>query len=532
MSGLDTTWLTRGGFEPPRRALDPDPPTEDERKEAREVNDAGLEWPIPEPLQTARKLPVFPTQVLPSALREFVEAESMATQTPLDMAAMFALGAVATVTGGRVVVEPVPGWIEGTNLFLTVAMEPGSRKSAVERDVKAPIVEHERTLGEKELPNIAEAGSKRRMAEARRDQAEKNAARAKTADRFALEQEALTAAHDVEAIVVPPLPRYFTADATPEALASLLAAHGGRMAVLSAEGGIFDLMAGRYSSGIPNLDVFLSGHAGDTLRVDRRNRPAEFVDRPALTMVLAAQPHMLRKIGQNSEMSGRGLLDRFLYAVPVGNVGYRRSSPPSVPREVRTRYASAIVLLAASLAEYEREPYVLRLEPDAVAALTAWRETLEPRRRPDGDLGAMQGWASKLDGATVRIAGLLHLATHISTGFGQPISVATMQDAIEVAKFLIPHAGAAFGQMGEEGPLEDARVILRWIIGGKRATFTRRECYRSHRGRFPHVEDIDSPLEILIDHSWIQLLEEDERRPGRPSIQYRVNPRIAAQPWT
>lgn len=370
----------------PVRAMTPEERTIDERI-ARESDGPADAWGSPLPLKAARDLPAFPTDAFPPSLREFVEAEALATQTPVDMAALFALGSIATVSGGRARVEPVPGWVEGTNIFVTAVMEPGSRKSAVERDVKAPIVEHERALAEKERPNIAELASRRRVAEARRDRTEKAAGNAKPTDRFGLEQEAFDAARAVDEIVVPPLPRFFTADTTPEALGSLLAAHGGRMAVLSAEGGIFDLMAGRYSNGIPNLDVFLSGHAGDTLRVDRRNRPPEFVDRPALTMALAAQPFVLRKLGRNGEMTGRGLLDRFLYAVPVGNVGFRKSSPPPVPERVRELYASQLTTLANSLAPYDREPYVLRLEPDAVDALTAWREELEPRGRPRRDAG-------------------------------------------------------------------------------------------------------------------------------------------------
>lgn len=496
-----------------------------EEQVERDSNTVPGPWRAPLPLKAARDLPCFPTDAFPPVFREFVEAEALATQTPVDMAALFALGSIATVSGGRARVEPVPGWVEGTNIFVTAVMEPGSRKSAVERDVKAPIVELERALAEKERPNIAELASRRRVAEARRDRAEKAAANAKPSDRFGLEQEAFDAARAVDEIVVPPLPRFFTADTTPEALGSLLAAHGGRMAVLSAEGGIFDLMAGRYSNGIPNLDVFLSGHAGDTLRVDRRNRAPEFVDRPALTMALAAQPFVLRKLGRNGEMTGRGLLDRFLYAVPVGNVGFRRSSPPSVPERVRELYASELTMLANSLAPYDQEPYVLRLEPDAVDALTAWREELEPRRRPEGDLGAMQGWASKLDGATVRIAGLIHLAAHVSDGFGRPISKATMDAAIRVARYLIPHAATAFDHMGAEGPLEDARRVLRWIVAGERRTFTRRECHRAYESHFARADDLDPAFGILVEHGWIRPAKED-RRPGRPSKHYLVNPQM------
>lgn len=81
-----------------------------------------------------------------------------------------------------------------------------------------------------------------------------------------------SAALAAEEITVPVLPRLVADDVTPEAVASLLAEQGGRLAVLSAEGGILATLAGRYS-GAPNLEVFLKGHAGDLLRVDRKGRP-------------------------------------------------------------------------------------------------------------------------------------------------------------------------------------------------------------------------------------------------------------------
>jgi Protein of unknown function (DUF3987) len=66
-------------------------------------------------------------------------------------------------------------------------------------------------------------------------------------------------------------------DATPEALAGLLATYG-RIALVSPEGDVFDQMAGRYNQAVgPNLGVYLKGHAGDLLRIDRRGRP-EYVE--------------------------------------------------------------------------------------------------------------------------------------------------------------------------------------------------------------------------------------------------------------
>ena len=62
----------------------------------------------------------------------------------------------------------------------------------------------------------------------------------------------------------------------------MLAEQGGRIASMSPEGGVFDLMAGLYSkSGMPQFGVYLIGHAGDNLRVDRISRTGEHVKRPA-----------------------------------------------------------------------------------------------------------------------------------------------------------------------------------------------------------------------------------------------------------
>lgn len=98
---------------------------------------------------------------------------------------------------------------------------------------------------------------------------------------------------NAEAITVPAKPRLVADDITSKTAASLLAEQGGRRAVLSPEGGIFATIAGRYS-GTPNLEVLLKGHAGDLMRVDRRPREAEHVDKPGLTMGLAVQPEILR----------------------------------------------------------------------------------------------------------------------------------------------------------------------------------------------------------------------------------------------
>ena len=404
--------------------------------------------------------------------------------------------------------------------------EPGSRKSAVYRDMTAPLQEYERDLAAAARPMLADAASRRRVAEATLARLEKAAASAGPETRASVEQERSVAAVALDALTVPVKPRLFTADATPEALASLLFAQGGRMAVLSAEGGIFELMAGRYSNGVPNLDVFLSGHAGDRLLVDRKGRPTEYVERPALTIGVAVQPAVLRRAARVPEMSGRGLLDRFLYALPPPNVGFRDMDPPPVPDAIREAYAATVRTLAASLDGCDGS-FTLRFTPDATAVLSAWSAELEPRRRPDADLGHIQGWAAKLDGATVRVAGLLHVADHVMDGWGRPIEADTMRAAVKIGRYLIAHALAVFDYMGADPRLEAARRIGRWIVATHQATFTKREAFRALRGQalFPTVDRLAAGLAALDEHGWIRQLV-PERGPGRPPSRYETNPAI------
>jgi hypothetical protein len=490
-------------------------------------------WDTPSPLARHADLPRFPAERLPTWIADFVLAESEATQTPVDMAAMFVLAALGTVAAGRVQVEPEPGWQEGLNLFIAVAMEPGSRKSAVHRDVIAPIVAYEKLLVDQAAPDIAEQASIRRIAEQALAKAERAAAVAKNSEtRLAAEADARRLAEALDRLDVPAPPRLFTSDVTAEKLASLLFENGGRIAVLSAEGGIFDLMAGRYSAGVTNIDVYLQGHAGDPIRVDRRGRPTEFVDRPALTVGLAIQPYVLSKIGRVADFRGRGLLDRFVYSIPLGNVGYRRTVTTPVPAPVRSRYDSSIRALAAWCDQYA-DPVTLQLSPQATALFRGFRDQLEPRRRPDADLGHIQGWSSKLDGAVARVAGLLQLAKAVDledrSQWDQRVSEETMATAIAMGQYFVEHALAAYDVMAADPALDEARHVLHWIHKGRLITFTKRECFNANRSRFARATDLDPILRILEDHGFIRPAPTSEPQVGRPSRRFDVNPKAHAQ---
>ncbi|MEC4014942.1 YfjI family protein [Streptomyces sp. H27-D2] len=488
-----------------------------------------LVWEEPIPLTARRELPVFPTEVFPPWLREFVEAVAEETQTPVDMAGSLALAVLATAAGGRAVVHIRGRWREPTNLFVVVALPPGNRKSAVFSLMTNPLYKAEALLATEAAGRIVEAELTARLATEAADQAATKAARAEADKRDELVAEAVGLAQAAEAVTVPARPRLLADDATPEVIASLLAEQGGKLSVMSAEGGIFDIIAGRYS-GTPNMEVFLRGQAGDRLRVDRRGRE-EFIEAPALTMGLTVQPSVLEDIGRIKGAGDRGLLARFFYSLPVSLVGHRKILPDTIPDTVADTYEESVTALTLSLAGWT-DPAVLQLSPDAGATLVAYEERQEPRlRERGGDLGHVRNWASKLGGATCRLAGLLHLSTHPDNGHTQPISADTMRAAVKLSDYFTGHALTVFELMGADHTANRACTVLETLRANQWAEVSKRDLMvKLSRSEFPTVADLDPALDLLEDHGYLRL-QPVQRTAGRgrpPSPRCLIHPQLSA----
>jgi replicative DNA helicase len=488
-------------------------------------------WELPTPFDDFVPTP-FPIAALPGWLREFVTAQAVATQTPPDLAAMLTLSVIAATCARRVAVVVKDGYAEPLNIFTATALPPGNRKSAVFSGVTDPLVDFEQSEALRLGPEIAEAQARLEIAQARLGRLQADAVKAKPQEQEALIQQAAALARENSETRIPAAARLVAADTTAEQLASLLQANGGRMAVLSPEGDVFDVMAGRYSGSV-NIGVYLSGHAGDDLRVDRVGRPPEFVKGPALTVGLAVQPEVIRGLAAQPGFRGRGLLARFLYALPTSLVGRRDPDPPAVPAPIREEYhrrvRALLALKAQEVKEGDVEPHALGLDDDARRRLVGLATWIEPQLAEAGELGHIADWAGKLVGAVVRIAGILHMAEHAGqpAPWATPIVGATMERAIQIGHYLIAHARAAFALMGTDPTVEDARLVLAWVARRGGAAFSRRDLFQGVKGRFKRVDALQPALSLLVSHDYIRERPGPERPgPGRkPSQVYEVNPR-------
>jgi hypothetical protein len=482
-------------------------------------------WEPIVPLESETAPPMDP-EILPGALRDIVVEVARATETPPGLGTGMGKAVVATCCQGKMIIEPRPGYWEPLSLFTVTALDSANRKTGVTKIMTEPLRAAELEMWAKAEPFIKEMASRQKNIESRLKSLRATYGKAKPDELREIENEIQEMEKQVEP--VPPLPRLWADDVTPEHLGTMMHQHNERMGILSAEGGIFDILAGRYSNGIPNMEIFLKGHACEPGRVDRGSREPVFLDAPCLTIGLAPQPAVLRGLTGKPGFRGRGLLARFLYFLPASMLGYRTLKTDPVPERVKQAWGNLITRLLSiepRLDEHDREtPYVIKLSPEALSEWEDFSQTVEVEMRPGGRFEQITDWAGKLPGAAARIAGLFHCIENPGAPWADPVTGETMDRALNLSAVYADHALVAFGLMGGDPALEGAKKIWRWIETGRHQRFTKRDCFQALRGAFGRAKEIEEPMSVLIERNYIRA--ETVKTGGRPTEVVTVNPEI------
>lgn len=478
-------------------------------------------WETPQPIANNAKTPLPDSAGRrPAVLWDMVDAIAVAYQVPRDLPFLLILAILATSIGGRVRARVAPDWTEVLSIYAAVAAPSGERKSPVLSALSAPLRDLEKQLADDAADDIA---VQRAMRDLRAAAVEKIKRKGDTSAVAIADLEG--AVRELESTVVPPVPRLLADDSTPEAMAKLMAEQGGRLGVLSAEGGLFSTLAGRYSSGVPNLDLVLKAWSGDFCRVDRVSREPITLAEPVLSIGLAVQPGVLGDLAQSKSFRYTGLLARFFFALPASLVGTRTSQAVQVPDHVALKYAVKVRDLATAVRANE-DSREMGLTDAARKVLDDYRDELEPHLSPEvGNLAHIADWANKLPGQLVRIAALFTLFDNPNAA---EIAENEMREAIDLAPYFTNHAVAAFDLMsGRRSPLEPARAILAWTRRKGLTEFSVRQAWRDLSGQAwaTATEDVREALADLEDLGWICLRTDDQpRRRGRPTEIYDVNP--------
>ena len=470
------------------------------------------EWEKPIPFNEI-DTPSFPTENLPGPLSAFIECLAESTQTPEEMAGILSLGVLATAFQSKFTVEITPDWREPLCLYCVAVAPPGERKSAVISALTKPIYEYEAEQRELEAVEIAQNQTERALLE-KALEATKNAATKGKGNFSEKRAEALDLSAQLASFKELYPFRLLVDDVTPERLIDLMDKQGGCMTVCSAEGGLFDAMSGRYDK-TANFDIYLKGHAGDMIVVDRIGRKANSIPNPRLTMLLTIQPEVLSGLMNNITFRGRGLCGRFLYAMCKSKVGHREISPPPIPDPVRAEYRAFVRRILST-----QWSGTIRLSTDADEIRREYQAHIEQKLGNEWE--SMRDWGGKITGAMVRIAALMHAAEVHGNPTETPISPEVMAGATSIAEFLSAHAVAAYQIMGANEDYENARYLWRRIESSGQDEMSKRDLFRLCKGRFKRVEDMEPALQTLITMGYVR--ERELSTGGRPTKKLIFNP--------
>lgn len=468
--------------------------------DVRAMYEATRDWPEPIPLSShVGEPPPFPVDCLPDWMRAHVEAVAYEQQVAVDLPAMLGIVAIALVNAKRYIVHVQGEWHEPVNLYAVVALPPSAGKSPVFKRMFRAVEEREAEL-------LAEAIEREQFVEQRRRMIEKAMSKAEASGDH-LEAEAQLRELNANPPIVKP--RLIADDITVEKLVDLLAEQGGRLAMLSTEGGLFDAMAGRYSDK-SNLDPYLQAWAGDTIRTDRVARGHTIVKDPLLSIGLTVQPSVIESLAAKPEFAGRGLTARFMYSVPADTVGHRnflqaRKGDADAAKVYENRITSMM------LPPIPDEPAVLELSSQAWQMFAEWRQKLEDRRKADGDLRPMATWTTKLESSVARLAGLLQVVN----GGRTEVAAETMRRALAVGEYWLEHAKIVYDMWGTSEVMAAAKVILKWCAETGEAEFSVRDLYRARQMVFPTAESTVAPLELLMERGWLRPLFDGPLSVGR-----------------
>lgn len=472
----------------------------------------GTQWDDPIPFDEV-ETPPFPVDCLPGPMEAYVEELAESTQTPLEMGGTAGLGVLSTAFQKRYTVQITPDWKEPLSTFSASIAPPGERKSAVLSAMTGPVYKHEFQRREDERIDLLQNHQERDLLEKRLESVKNKAAKAKSLEEMeAARDEMLELSAQIAQFKSLHEYKLLVDDITPEKLVDVMNTQEGSITVVSAEGGVFDVMSGRYDNAA-NIDVYLKGHSGDPISVERIGRKSNRVESPRLSMILAIQPEVLNGLMSNTTFRGRGLCGRFLYALCKSKVGRRKVDTTPVSDSTKRRYNDFIEKILS-----DENGGVVTLSREADQLRKDYQLCVEQRLGNEWEF--MQDWGGKLVGATMRIAALLHLS---SFPVDKPINAEVMAAAIRLAEFYGVHAQAVYQIMGADEEQTNAKYVWKKIVESGNESISKRDLWRLCHGKFKKSDDIDPVLQLLVDMNYIKI--EDQDTGGRPSKKIIVNPR-------
>ena len=443
----------------------------------------------------------FPLHCLPEAAREFITAVSDSCGTPIDFAAVFALGCMSGAIGASCRLEVKSGWQEYAVLWLAIVAEAGSAKTPVQSLVMKPLREIQGELS------------------ARFQQAVKN--------------------YDAETEDEKPnLEVMLYGDCTQEGLYKSLASSQRGGLLVSDEITSWIQSHNKYQKGGNDRQAYLSLWSSTAVSVLRKLDGITFIPLPVLSIVGGLTPSSLPSLHGGNE---DGFLSRFLISCP----DKRKQTYSEIGVSEGTQYAWQLFIKHLWNIEPETNgggvwmPATVKLSREAHELFKKFYNDIHTVIDSETLPSLFRGSFSKAPSQAARLALVIHLGRQAcgEEASSSLVSADCMDAAIQVTSYFLGHLTAL--ESGFNAGASRAENIRKKILGwlkrhgarypNKPARWTtlRHDCRAAlSNGELINDRLLEQTLESLQEQGFIRLqaVESIAGRNSKPEIV--INPNL------
>jgi hypothetical protein len=481
----------------------------------------------------------FPIGSAPHYLADLCKAIALEVQVPIELPYFAAVSVLAAATNGKIEVVVKGRYKEHLSFYNIIGLGSGNRKSEVLKTLRLPLVEIEGDLIAQVKPERSRQIAERKAYE---QALEGLQAKARSKGVTPSNMADIQAAREkLDKCRVQPLPKIFADNVTPEKHAALIAEQGS-ISIIEPEGGFFEGLSRYGNNKSAQVDYLNKSYGGESFRVDRQGGDSITAEQPHCVLHFSIQPHLILAIRNNADFIGTGFANRFLFSLPQSLIGNRSLDTPPVQSGLLEGWKMTIEGLFRSC--YGQTMRQVTIDPHGYQLLRDFQEVLEPQLITN--LLPIQGWASKLPGALVRIAALYELAANPHASL---VSSDNVKAALALAPYLQAHALQALTAAPQDQPMHK---VLAYLVDKQEAAQPQQSSSVGFVGAIPsylfttrqlqqhfnksswlaHSDNQAATLRGILtqlskDH-WLQLVPtQSTAQGGRPAELWAVNPKVS-----
>ena len=489
-------------------------------------------WPQPHSLPAV--LPAvepFQSALMPKAFRGWIDDVAERMQCPPDYPAVAAMVTLAAVVGRQVGIRPQQrdDWLVVPNLWGAVIGRPGVMKSPALQEPLRPLELLEKQAKAEFIAEQQAHETDLLIAEARRKKGQDDI------------RKALKNGNDPHEVAIeamadntpePRRRRYLGNDTTVEKLGEILT--GNTRGVLVFRDELTGLLKTLDKDGREaDKGFYLEAWNGTgRFTYDRIGRGTLDIEAACVSLLGGIQPGPFSAYVARIARGGGdddGLMQRFQLTV-WPDVSSTWSNQDRAPDTTAREAAWAVYhrldqidpnAIGATASDFDDYPPYLRFRPDAQNQFTEWRADLESRGRGDQEPALIEAHLAKYRSLVPSLALLIHLA---DVGQG-PVGKAALVQACAWSEYLESHARRMYAPALSPSSAAGHALAGRLLNNELEDGFTLRDIYNRGWHGLSTRDEAQEAVSLLEDLDWLG--GQTEKTGGRPTIRYRINPRIS-----